>query len=68
MKLGTVRSRIHRGRAQLRDALEHRAPRGDHFPNDHARGGIRMREQRGPEVSTTVRGECHDEPLGKELA
>ncbi|MBG6087362.1 RNA polymerase sigma-70 factor (ECF subfamily) [Actinomadura viridis] len=27
VKLGTVRSRIHRGRAQLRGALEHRAPR-----------------------------------------
>jgi RNA polymerase sigma-70 factor (ECF subfamily) len=27
VKLGTVRSRIHRGRAQLRDALAHRAPR-----------------------------------------
>jgi RNA polymerase sigma factor (sigma-70 family) len=26
IKLGTVRSRIHRGRAQLRVALEHRAP------------------------------------------
>jgi len=26
IKLGTVRSRIHRGRAQLRSALEHRAP------------------------------------------
>ena len=26
-KLGTVRSRIHRGRAQLRAALEHRGPR-----------------------------------------
>ncbi|MDN5798368.1 MAG: RNA polymerase sigma factor SigE [Intrasporangium sp.] len=26
VKLGTVRSRIHRGRAQLRDALSHRAP------------------------------------------
>ena len=25
-KLGTVRSRIHRGRTQLRDALAHRAP------------------------------------------
>src|SRR5690606_23693298 len=25
-KLGTVRSRIHRGRAMLRDALSHRAP------------------------------------------
>jgi RNA polymerase sigma factor (sigma-70 family) len=27
IKLGTVRSRIHRGRAQLREALEHRRPR-----------------------------------------
>jgi RNA polymerase sigma-70 factor (ECF subfamily) len=27
VKLGTVRSRIHRGRAQLRAALSHRAPR-----------------------------------------
>ncbi|HEV3294971.1 MAG TPA: RNA polymerase sigma factor SigE [Streptosporangiaceae bacterium] len=27
VKLGTVRSRIHRGRAQLRDALGHRRPR-----------------------------------------
>ena len=26
VKLGTVRSRIHRARAQLRDALEHLAP------------------------------------------
>jgi hypothetical protein len=25
-KLGTVRSRIHRGRAMLREALAHRAP------------------------------------------
>ena len=28
-KLGTVRSRIHRGRAMLRRALAHRAPEGD---------------------------------------
>jgi RNA polymerase sigma factor (sigma-70 family) len=27
VKIGTVRSRIHRGRAQLRAALEHRRPR-----------------------------------------
>lgn len=26
VKLGTVRSRIHRGRAQLREALAHRQP------------------------------------------
>ncbi|GAA3129525.1 RNA polymerase sigma factor SigE [Planomonospora alba] len=38
VKLGTVRSRIHRGRAQLRDALEHRAPRGDQSPPTITRG------------------------------
>jgi len=26
IKIGTVRSRIHRGRTQLREALAHRAP------------------------------------------
>jgi len=35
VKIGTVRSRIHRGRAQLRDALTHRAPRnGQDDPTD----------------------------------
>jgi RNA polymerase sigma factor (sigma-70 family) len=37
VKLGTIRSRIHRGRAQLRSALEHRrkglALRGSHEPS-----------------------------------
>ena len=32
VKLGTVRSRIHRGRSQLRAALEHRAPGGAGAP------------------------------------
>jgi RNA polymerase sigma-70 factor (ECF subfamily) len=32
VKLGTVRSRIHRGRAQLRTALEHRRPRVRNAP------------------------------------
>ncbi|HHU08816.1 MAG TPA: RNA polymerase sigma factor SigE [Intrasporangiaceae bacterium] len=32
IKLGTVRSRIHRGRAQLRTALAHRAPRTRSMP------------------------------------
>jgi RNA polymerase sigma factor (sigma-70 family) len=36
VKLGTVRSRIHRGRAQLRAALEHRAPRSDVAARDRS--------------------------------
>lgn len=36
IKLGTVRSRIHRGRAQLRAALEHRAPRTESRPTGEA--------------------------------
>jgi RNA polymerase sigma factor (sigma-70 family) len=40
IKLGTVRSRIHRGRAQLRAALEHRRPR--HL------GGARVPQPRAP--------------------
>ena len=34
VKLGTVRSRIHRGRSQLREALAHRAPRSSSNPVD----------------------------------
>ena len=37
IKLGTVRSRIHRGRSQLRDALAHRAPRPAVSNMPHAR-------------------------------
>jgi RNA polymerase sigma-70 factor (ECF subfamily) len=33
IKLGTVRSRIHRGRAQLRESLAHRAPRDAQLPD-----------------------------------
>jgi RNA polymerase sigma-70 factor (ECF subfamily) len=33
VKLGTVRSRIHRGRAQLRKALAHRAPNAPNAPD-----------------------------------
>ena len=40
IKLGTVRSRIHRGRAQLRAALEHRRPRQP--------GGARVPRPRAP--------------------
>lgn len=38
VKLGTVRSRIHRGRAQLRAALEHRAPRRTQAPEAATEG------------------------------
>ncbi len=36
VKLGTVRSRIHRGRAQLRGALDHRRPRHPGDPGNPA--------------------------------
>lgn len=36
VKIGTVRSRIHRGRAQLRSALEHRRPRAAVQPGPHS--------------------------------
>ncbi len=40
VKLGTVRSRIHRGRAQLRAALDHRRPRDrDTRPQSSREGG-----------------------------
>jgi len=39
IKLGTVRSRIHRGRAQLRAALEHRRPRHQIGPAAAAAAG-----------------------------
>jgi RNA polymerase sigma factor (sigma-70 family) len=45
IKLGTVRSRIHRGRAQLRGALEHRRPRHSgaaRVPQPRARANARL--------------------------
>jgi RNA polymerase sigma factor (sigma-70 family) len=45
IKLGTVRSRIHRGRAQLRAALEHRRPRhpgAAEIPQPHAPASARL--------------------------
>ncbi|RHA39648.1 RNA polymerase sigma factor SigE [Cellulomonas rhizosphaerae] len=36
IKLGTVRSRIHRARARLRVSLEHRAPSAQHAPAEQA--------------------------------
>ena len=51
VKIGTVRSRIHRGRAQLRAALDHRRPTGrrHHYLGvevEGARGGARNRPRR----------------------
>ncbi len=40
VKLGTVRSRIHRGRAQLRSALEHRRPAPAPHRTALGRGGL----------------------------
>ncbi|CAN7158085.1 RNA polymerase sigma factor SigE [Knoellia sp. LjRoot47] len=49
VKLGTVRSRIHRGRAQLREALAHRAPEARQAATT---GGSAMR----PGLLTPARG------------
>jgi RNA polymerase sigma factor (sigma-70 family) len=43
VKLGTVRSRIHRGRAQLRAALEHRRPAPADAPDPAGATGSRAR-------------------------
>jgi len=40
IKLGTVRSRIHRGRSQLRQALAHRAPRRPDATVTPAKGAV----------------------------
>jgi RNA polymerase sigma-70 factor (ECF subfamily) len=45
VKLGTVRSRIHRGRAQLRVALEHRRPR------QHAQPAVASGQRAQPAVA-----------------
>ncbi len=50
IKLGTVRSRIHRGRSQLRTALEHRAPRPSSPPVAADRNGSAERAAAGAEV------------------
>lgn len=46
VKVGTVRSRLHRGRAQLRTALAHRQPTGDreHYLGVEVEEGLRVRE------------------------
>ncbi|GLW07501.1 RNA polymerase sigma factor SigE [Microtetraspora sp. NBRC 13810] len=66
VKLGTVRSRIHRGRSQLREALEHRAPRGGHLPPTTIQGEDFVNERGDNHVNNP--GEGHGEPLGGERA
>jgi len=48
VKLGTVRSRIHRGRAQLRSALEHRRPASALHRNGPGRSGLVLRGSHEP--------------------
>ena len=47
VKLGTVRSRIHRGRAQLREALAHRAPDPARTTTSAAPGPARVQHRAG---------------------
>jgi len=56
VKLGTVRSRIHRGRAQLRAALEHRRPRRSATAGCHVAGDERALAGRPAEVGLTGEG------------
>jgi RNA polymerase sigma-70 factor (ECF subfamily) len=57
VKLGTVRSRIHRGRAHLRAALKHRAP-----------GLVEGRERRGGAMDAPVGGAVPEQPVLSALA
>jgi RNA polymerase sigma factor (sigma-70 family) len=55
VKLGTVRSRIHRGRAQLRAALEHRRPRHNAGSRGQvARPDLALGATVAPEVTVTA--------------
>jgi RNA polymerase sigma factor (sigma-70 family) len=68
VKLGTVRSRIHRGRAQLRAALEHRRPRrpSTTLLDEIAKPGTTQTQLAGTElVGTELAG---TELAGAELA
>jgi RNA polymerase sigma-70 factor (ECF subfamily) len=58
IKLGTVRSRIHRGRAQLREALPHLAPRP---PRDDAGHGPPRQRDPEPEPKQESRPESRPE-------
>ncbi len=56
VKLGTVRSRIHRGRAQLREALAHRDPTLDRPALDLDRTPVATSRRRLPVIRRAVPG------------
>ena len=63
IKLGTVRSRIHRGRAQLRESLAHRAPQPKTTPRRAPAGPDRPPARRRDRMTDAMRVRC----LGDEL-
>ena len=67
VKLGTVRSRIHRGRAQLRAALDHRRPRHPRAPRRDA-GHAVMKRHLGERLSALIDGELSDTQRERVLA
>ena len=67
VKLGTVRSRIHRGRAQLRAALDHRRPRHPGQPRRGA-GHAVMKRHLGERLSALIDGELSDTQRERVLA
>ena len=66
VKLGTVRSRIHRGRAQLRVALEHRRPPPPGAPSRDAGHGVMS--HLGERLSALIDGELSDAQRERVLA
>ena len=67
VKLGTVRSRIHRGRAQLRAALEHRAPGRRRGRASRATEAVAV-SHLGARISALVDGELGHEARDRALA
>ena len=64
IKLGTVRSRIHRGRAQLRESLAHRAPQPSTTATPtKSRGRIIRRPAAGDRMTDAMRVQCQGEEL-----
>jgi RNA polymerase sigma factor (sigma-70 family) len=62
VKLGTVRSRIHRGRAQLRSALEHRRP----VPVGAARQASALHQDSAQQHESTLHQDETQETVGQQ--